>query len=80
MASKRKVSLTLDSDLVDELEDLPDTALSTQVNDAIRIEVSRRRRQRALRELLEHLDADDGPLTAKDLDGVTYFEQLLGAR
>jgi antitoxin CcdA len=78
VASKRKVSLTLDSDLIDELGDLPDTALSTQVNEAIRIEVSRRRRQRALRDLLEHLDAEDGPLTGEDLEGVAYFEQLLG--
>jgi hypothetical protein len=80
VASKRKVSLTLDTDLVDELEGLPDTALSTQVNEAIRVEVSRRRRQRALRDLLERLDAEDGPLTPEDLDGVAYFEQLLGGR
>jgi antitoxin CcdA len=80
VASKRKVSLTLDSDLVDELEDLPDTALSSQVNEAIRIEVGRRRRQRALRDLLERFDAEDGPLTDGDLEGVAYYEQLLGGR
>ena len=71
-------SLTLDSDLVDELGDLQDTALSTQVNEAIRIEVTRRRRQRALRDLLDRLDAEDGRLGDDDLEGVAYFEQLLG--
>ena len=78
MASTRKVSLTLDSDPVDELGDLPDTALSTQVNEAIRIEVTRRRRRRALRDLLDRLDDEDGRLTDDDLEGVAYFEQLLG--
>ncbi len=80
MSSKKKVSLTLDADLVDELGESPDTALSTQVNEAIRVEVARRRHQRALRELLDRMDAEDGPLTSAELDQVGSFEQLLGGR
>ncbi len=80
MAAKKKVSLTLDSDLVDELAEHPDLALSTQVNEAIRVEISRRRRQRALQDLLLRLDAEDGPLTDDDLAGVAYFERLLDGR
>ena len=80
MAAKRKVSLTLDADLVDELGDLPDTALSTQVNEAIRTEVVRRRRQRALGDLLDRMTAEDGPLTPDELEDVAYFERLLGGR
>ena len=48
MVSKRKVSLSLDADLVDELEQSTDEGLSGQVNEAVRVEVERRRRQRAL--------------------------------
>jgi hypothetical protein len=76
--AKRKVSLTLDADLVDELEELPDAALSAQVNQAIRVEVTRRRRQRALRALLDRLAEEDGPLSSEELEEVEHFETLLG--
>jgi hypothetical protein len=78
MAPKRKVSLTLDADLVDELEHAPDAVLSTQVNEAIRTEILRRRRQRALREFLDDLSAEDGPLTAADELEIYRYQQLLG--
>ncbi len=61
-AAKRKVSVSLDADLVDELEG-GDAALSKQVNDAIRDAVERRRRQRLLRELLADLDKRHGPIS-----------------
>jgi hypothetical protein len=80
MASKRKVSLTLDADIVDELGDPAGTALSTQVNEALRVEISRRRRQRALGALLEQLAEEDGPLDAGDLEEVGRFERLLAER
>jgi post-segregation antitoxin (ccd killing protein) len=56
---KRKVSVSLDEDLVAELE-TADEALSAQVNEAIRIEVERRRRNRLLTALLDSLDAEYG--------------------
>lgn len=58
--SKRKVSVSLDEDLVAELE-AGDEALSTQVNAAIRVELERRRRQRLLGELLDALEEEHGP-------------------
>jgi hypothetical protein len=78
MAPKRKVSLTLDADLVDELEHAPDAVLSAQVNEAIRVEIFRRRRQRALREFLDDLSAEDGPLTSDDESEISRYQRLLG--
>ena len=70
-ATKRKVSVSLDEDLVTEL-DAGDEALSTQVNEAVRNELERRRRHRLLDELLEQYERDAGPvdetLVAKYLD------------
>jgi len=70
-STKRKVSVSLDADLVAELE-LADEALSTQVNDAIRAQLERRRRSRLLGEFLEDLDALEGlvdeALVSKYLD------------
>ena len=57
--TKRKISVSLDADLVAELE-AGGSALSAQVNEAIRREVEHRRRQRNLAEFLDHLDAEHG--------------------
>jgi post-segregation antitoxin (ccd killing protein) len=70
---KRKVSVSLDEDLVAELE-TADEALSAQVNEAIRIEVERRRRNRLLTELLDSLDAAYG---AVDEALVAKYVELL---
>lgn len=59
--AKRKVSVSLDEDLVEELE-REDLALSAQVNLALRTELERRRRNRLLSELLDQLDAQHGPV------------------
>jgi post-segregation antitoxin (ccd killing protein) len=61
MTGKRKVSVSLDEDLVAELE-AADEALSGQVNEAIRTEVERRRRNRLLTGMLDSLDAKHGPV------------------
>src|SRR5579863_4479885 len=61
MTAKRKVSVSLDEDLVAELE-AADEALSGQVNEAIRAEVERRRRNRLLTDMLDSLDAQHGPV------------------
>jgi len=57
--TKRKVSVSLDAELLDEL-DAGDGALSNQVNDALRNELMRRRRQRMLAELLNELEVQNG--------------------
>jgi antitoxin CcdA len=59
--AKRKISVSLDEDLVDELE-REDQGLSAQVNVAVRAELERRRRQRLLVEFLDQLDAEHGPV------------------
>jgi post-segregation antitoxin (ccd killing protein) len=61
MTAKRKVSVSLDEDLVAELE-AADEALSGQVNEAIRAEVERRRRNRLLTDMLDSLDTEHGPV------------------
>jgi post-segregation antitoxin (ccd killing protein) len=59
--AKRKVSVSLDEDLVEEME-REDQGLSAQVNVAVRAELERRRRHRLLVELLDELDAERGPV------------------
>lgn len=72
-ATKRKISVSLDADLVEELERGTE-ALSGQVNDAVRVEIERRRRHRLLSELLEAWAAERGPV---DEEQVARFTRLL---
>jgi antitoxin CcdA len=71
--TKRKVSVSLDADLVDELE-ASEEALSTQVNEAIRNELVRRRRQRALGQMLAAMNESHGPV---DEELVEHYTNLL---
>jgi post-segregation antitoxin (ccd killing protein) len=59
--AKRKLSVSLDEDLVAELEAVGQS-ISAQINVAVRAELERRRRQRLLAELLDRLDAEHGPV------------------
>ncbi len=72
--TKRKVSVSLDEELVSELE-AGGEALSSQVNDAVRNELARRRRQRLLDEMLEEYERMEGPpdeaLVSKYMDLLT---------
>jgi hypothetical protein len=76
MPAKRKVSLSLDADLVEELERDPGEALSAQITAALRAAVERRR-QRALRQLLDQLDAQDGPLVPEDEVEIERYRRAL---
>jgi post-segregation antitoxin (ccd killing protein) len=60
-ATKRKISVSLDQHIVEELE-ADDESLSTQINNALRDEVARRRRHRLLAEWLDAMEAEDGPV------------------
>lgn len=73
MTTKRKISVSLDEDLVAELEAGPET-LSAQVNEAVRSELERRRRRRLLGAMLAELEAADGPV---DEAQVAYYSDLL---
>ena len=62
--TKRKVSVSLDEDLVHEME-AGGEGLSAQVNDAVRLEIDRRRRQRLLAEMLVAMEVEHGPVDEK---------------
>jgi post-segregation antitoxin (ccd killing protein) len=72
--AKRKISVSLDEDLVEELE-REEQGLSAQVNLALRAELERRRRNRLLVELLDRLDAEHGPV---DESLIEKYAGLLG--
>ena len=75
---KRKVSVTLDADLVRQMED-EGVNVSGLVNEALRAELGRRRRHRALGELLDRLEAEDGPLdTPEDEEEIRRYMRILG--
>ena len=78
--TKRKLSVSLDDDLVAELEQNSD-ALSIQVNAAVRNEVVLRRRQKALALFLERLDEQSGPLDSdEDEVEIARYMRLLGGQ
>lgn len=72
--TKRKVSISLDADLVGQLE-AGNESLSAQINDAVRNELEKRRRRRLLGELLDRLDDRHGPV---DEVLIQKYERLLG--
>jgi hypothetical protein len=77
--AKRKVSVTLDADLVAALEAESGTTLSAEVNSALRAEFVRRRRQQALAGLLDRLADERGGLgTAEDEAEISRYMGLLG--
>jgi antitoxin CcdA len=77
--AKRKVSVTLDADLVAAMEADQKTTLSSEVNSALRAEFTRRRRQQALADLLDHLADERGRLdTPEDEAEISRYMRLLG--
>ncbi|MGO9298564.1 MAG: type II toxin-antitoxin system CcdA family antitoxin [Streptosporangiaceae bacterium] len=79
--AKRKVSVTIDADLVAALEADSGTTLSAEVNSALRAEFTRRKRQQALADLLDHLADERGRLdTPEDEAEIARYVRLLGGR
>jgi hypothetical protein len=77
--AKRKVSVTLDADLVAALEADRGTTLSAELNSALRAEFARRKRQQALEDLLDHLADERGRLdTPEDQAEIARYMRLLG--
>jgi antitoxin CcdA len=75
---KRKVSVTLDDDLVAEIES-EGAGLSHRVNEALRADLAEKRRRRALDTLLEHLAEQNGPLdTPEDEAEMHRLMELMG--
>ena len=78
-SAKRKVSVTLDADLVAAVEADDSTTLSAEVNSALRAEFTRRKRQQALADLLDHLADERGQLdTPEDEAEIARYVRLLG--
>jgi hypothetical protein len=78
-SAKRKVSVTLDADLVAAMEADSSTTLSAAVNSALRAEFTRRKRQQALADLLDRLADERGRLdTAEDEAEIARYIRLLG--
>jgi antitoxin component of MazEF toxin-antitoxin module len=78
-SAKRKVSVTLDADLVAAMEADSSTTLSAEVNSALRAEFTRRKRQQALADLLDRLADERGRLdTAEDQAEIGRYMRLLG--
>jgi antitoxin CcdA len=78
-SAKRKVSVTLDADLVAAMEAEGGTTLSAEVNSALRAEFTKRKRQRALTDLLDHLADERGRLdTPEDQAEIARYMRLLG--
>jgi len=76
---KRKVSVTLDADLVAAMEAEGGTTLSAEVNSALRAEFTRRKRRQALADLLDHLANERGRLdTPEDEAEIARYMRLLG--
>ena len=71
--AKRKLSISLDEDLVAELESYGQS-VSAQINAAVRLELKRRRRQAQLAELLDQLDSEHGPVPEELIE---KYEELL---
>jgi antitoxin CcdA len=77
--AKRKVSVTLDADLVAAMEADSSTTLSAEVNSALRAEFTRRRRQQALADFLDRLADERGRLdTPEDEAEIARYMRLLG--
>jgi antitoxin CcdA len=80
-STKRKVSVTLDADLVAAVEADDSTTLSAEVNSALRAEFTKRKRQQALADLLDHLADERGQLdTPEDEAEIARYVRLLGGR
>jgi hypothetical protein len=78
-SAKRKVSITLDADLVAAMEADASTTLSAEVNAALRTEFTRRKRQQALAALLDRLADERGSLdTPEDEAEIARYMRLLG--
>jgi antitoxin component of MazEF toxin-antitoxin module len=77
--AKRKVSVTLDADLVEAMEADGGTTLSAEVNSVLRAELTRRKRQQALADLLDRLADERGKLdTPEDEAEIARYMSLLG--
>lgn len=63
--AKRKITVTVDEDLLTDAQTAPGESLSGFVNVALRAEHERRARRTALQVLLDQWDSEHGPVDAE---------------
>lgn len=63
--AKRKITVTVDEDLVDLIHELGEERLSTVVNTALADHVERLERLASLRSLLDRWEEEAGPVSAE---------------
>ena len=76
--TKRRVTFSLDEDLVAALEQLPGRSLSAIANEALRAAVAADGHRRAVNAWLDELDALRGPPTDADRAAVDAFFKSIG--
>jgi post-segregation antitoxin (ccd killing protein) len=77
--AKRKVTVTVDADVLDLLRDQGAENLSAAVNEALSEHAERVARRAALRALLDRWDESFGPVSAKQRDAARQaFDELDG--
>ena len=77
--AKRKVSVTLDADLVAAMDADSGTTLAAEVTSVLRAEFTRRKQQQALADLLDRLADERGGLdTPEDEAEIARYMRLLG--
>jgi Arc/MetJ family transcription regulator len=79
--AKRKITVTVDEEVVAQAQALGATTLSAVVNEALARHVDRLARRAALGDLLESWDRQLGPVSDADLAAArAAFDELDGAR
>ena len=77
--AKRKITVTVDEEIVAQAQLLGVESLSSVVNDALAVHVERLARRRALGELLDSWDSTCGPPSEADTAAArAAFEELDG--
>ena len=75
--AKRKITVTVDSGILEQAQALGVQNLSAVVDEALEIHVQRLARQAALRELLDRWDLELGPVPEVDRDEArAAFDEL----
>lgn len=70
---KRRLTVSLDEDVVESLESLGDRSLSAAVNRALRQTAAAQAHRTALVSWLDELDSAQGAATAAEAEGVAAF-------
>ncbi len=75
--AKRKLTITIDDDLYDDLQSTSSDNVSAMVNDALRQQLKLRNQMRALKSLLDEWEERLGPIPAEAIaEADALFDEL----